>query len=318
MTVGTTTVFGALILAGLAALALLAPWLAPLDTSLYPLTVDLSMANCPPGTDGHPLGTDHLGRDLFGQAVWGARASLAVGILAAGIAVTVGSLWGSLGAMVGGAIGTVMMRVVDGLLSIPPLILLLALQSIVSTPALADALPSQLLNLLRVTSWSYGLLPLVIVIVVVSATNWLEAARLSHAQVLSIKQNEYVSAARAIGVATAGMLRAHILPNAAGVIVVEATLLVSDAVLMEAGLGYLGLGLGPGIPSWGGMLASAQMSLIQGNWWAAAVPGLMITATVLAVNLIGEGSLAPARSRSLHSRSLSRAQRGTSRDDGFR
>src|SRR5262249_23835265 len=256
------------------------------------------MANCPPGTNGHPLGTDHLGRDLFGQAVWGARASLAVGILAAGIAVTIGTLWGSLGALVGGVIDTVMMRIVDGLLSIPPLILLLALQSIVSTPALAEVLPSPLLGILHVTNWSYGLLPLVVVIFVVSATNWLEAARLSHAQVLSIKQQEFIAAAQSIGLATAGMLRRHILPNAAGVIIVEATLLVSDAVLMEAGLGYLGLGLGPGIPSWGGVLASAQMSLIQGNWWAAAVPGLMITTTVLAVNLIGESSLTPAGSRS--------------------
>jgi ABC-type dipeptide/oligopeptide/nickel transport system permease subunit len=276
---------------------LTAPWLAPSGSSLYPLTVDLSFANCPIGTDGHPLGTDHLGRDLFGQAVWGARASLAVGILAAGIAVTVGTLWGSLGAWIGGITDTIMMRFVDGLLSIPPLILLLALQSIVSTPALAEVLPAELLGILRVTSWSYGLLPLVIVVLVVSATNWLEAARLSHAQVLSIKQQEFVSAAQAIGLATGGMLRRHILPNAAGVIIVEATLLVSDAVLMEAGLGYLGLGLGPGIPSWGGMLASAQMSLIQGNWWAAAVPGLMITATVLAINLIGESSLTPARNR---------------------
>src|SRR5215813_9020615 len=102
-----TTVFGATLLAMLAIVALTAPWLAPSGSSLYPLTVDLSMANCPPGTNGHPLGTDHLGRDLFGQAVWGARASLAVGILAAGIAVTIGTLWGSLGALVGGVIDTV-------------------------------------------------------------------------------------------------------------------------------------------------------------------------------------------------------------------
>jgi ABC-type dipeptide/oligopeptide/nickel transport system permease subunit len=292
MNMTSTTISGIIILSALAAMALLAPWLAPPGSPLHPASIDLSASNCPIGTPGHVLGTDHLGRDIFGQAAWGARASLAVGLMAAGLAVAIGSLWGSFSALSGGLVDMIMMRIVDGLLSIPSIVLLLALQAVVSTPALAGVLPAPVLEALQVTGYSFGLLPLVTVVLVVSATTWLEAARLAHAQVLAVKQQEYVVAARALGVGTAGMLARHLLPNTRVVIVVEAALLVSDAVLMESGLSFLGLGLGPGIPSWGGMLAAAQTALIQGNWWAAAVPGLLITATVLGVNLLGEGSLA--------------------------
>lgn len=293
MSATTATISGITLLIALAALAILAPWLAPEGSSLHPASIDLSASNCPIGTPGHVLGTDHLGRDIFGQAVWGARASLAVGLMAAAVAVTVGSLWGSFSALAGGLVDMIMMRIVDGLLSIPSIVLLLALQALVSTPALAGVLPAPLLQALKVSGYSFGYLPLVTVILVVSATTWLEAARLAHAQVLAVKDKEYVTAARALGVGAAGMLARHLLPNARAVLVVEAALLVSDAVLMESGLSFLGLGLGPGIPSWGGMLAAAQTALIQGNWWAAVVPGLLITATVLAVNLVGEGSLGP-------------------------
>ncbi|HEY9869221.1 MAG TPA: ABC transporter permease [Candidatus Obscuribacterales bacterium] len=292
MSMSSATITGITLLAALAAMALLAPWLVPPGSPIHPASIDLSACNCPVGTPGHILGTDHLGRDIFGQAVWGARASLAVGLMAAAVAVSVGSLWGSFSALSGGLVDMIMMRIVDGLLSIPSIVLLLALQALVSTPALAGVLPAPVLEALAVTNYSFGLLPLVTVVLVVSATTWLEAARLAHAQVLAVKQQEYVLAARALGVGASGMLMRHLLPNARVVIVVEAALLVSDAVLMESGLSFLGLGLGPGIPSWGGMLASAQTALIQGNWWAAVVPGLFITATVLAVNLIGEGSLA--------------------------
>ncbi len=283
------TIGGAILMFFLIATALSAPLLAPSTSDTYPLSVHLSWANLPVGSQGHLLGTDFLGRDLLAEAMWAARASLAVGILAAGLSMTLGALWGSLSALAGGLVDGIMMRIVDGLLAIPNLIMAMALGTFINSLWLQSALPPVALRWLHVTSYSQGLLPLFTVVFVVSATSWLEAARLSRAQVLSIKNKEYFNAAVALGVGTAGMFRRHLVPNAAPVLVLEAALLVSEAVLMEAGLSYLGLGLGPSIPSWGGMLASAQASLLQGNWWAALVPGMFITTTVFAVNLLGEG-----------------------------
>jgi len=214
-----------------------------------------------------------------------------VGIIAAVLAVIFGSAWGTFSAFAEGWIDAVMMRIVDGLLSIPSIILLLALNSLISAPGLVSALPAGVLAALNVTSYSYGLVPLLTIILVISATTWLEAARISHAKVTTVKEEEYIEAARALGMSTTRMIVRHLLPNAASVLMVEATLLVSDAVLMESGLSFLGLGLGPATPSWGSMLSSAQTSLIQGNWWAVFVPGLLISLTVGAVSQIGEGWL---------------------------
>lgn len=273
-------------------MALIAPVAAPLNSDLSPLHIDLSVANLPPASAEHWLGTDNLGRDILAQALWGARSSLIVGLFAAGIAVSIGSLWGALSAIAGGIIDTIMMRAVDGLLSIPSIILLLAINSVVTSPHLIEHVPAFLLQPLRITSYSSGLVPLFTVIVVISATTWLEAARIARARIQVIKSEEYVSAARSIGAGISRLLFKHLLPNAAPVLLVEAALLVSDAVLMEAGLSYLGLGLGPSTPSWGGMLSSAQNSLIQGNWWSVFVPGFLITVTVASVTLFGEGLLA--------------------------
>ena len=284
-------VFGSVVLALIAAIALLAPRLAPITYEYSPLSVHLNHINLPPGSPEHLLGTDYLGRDVFAEAIWGSRASLIVGLFAALIAVSFGSIWGSLSAFAGGLVDTLMMRIVDGLLSIPSIILLLALNSLLSAPGLVAGFPPILLSLLQITSYSYGNLPIVTVVTVISATTWLEAARISRAKITSVKSEEYIEAAQALGMSTSRMLFRHLLPNAASVLMVEATLLVSDAVLMESGLSFLGLGLGPSNPSWGSMLTSAQVSLTQGNWWAVFIPGFLITLTVGSVNLIGEGWL---------------------------
>ena len=283
--------FGLALLVLLLGLALLAPFLAPINANDSMLTVHLDLANIQPGNTPHWLGTDYLGRDVFSQVIWGSRASLLVGLMAAMIAVTFGSLWGSLSAFAGGWIDAVMMRIVDGLLSIPSIILLLCFNTLLSTPGLVMAMPSFVLKTLQVSSFSYGLLPLITVVIVISSTTWLEAARISRAKIKTVKSEEYIEAAQSLGVSTMRMLSRHLLPNAASVLLIEATLLVSDAVLMESGLSYLGLGLGPSTPSWGSMLSSAQISLSQGNWWAVFIPGILITLTVLCVNLIGEGWL---------------------------
>lgn len=284
-------VFGSFILALIAAIAFLAPRLAPITYEYSPLAVHLDHINLPPNSVGHLMGTDYLGRDVFAEAIWGSRASLLVGLFAALIAVSFGSIWGSLSAFAGGIVDSLMMRTVDGLLSIPSIILLLALNSLLNAPGIVASLPPFLQSMLNITSYSFGNLPIVTVVTVISATTWLEAARISRAKITSVKSEEYIEAAHSLGMSTFRMLFRHLLPNAASVLMVEATLLVSDAVLMESGLSFLGLGLGPSNPSWGSMLTSAQISLTQGNWWAVFIPGLLITLTVGSVNMIGEGWL---------------------------
>ncbi len=265
--------------------------LAPLVTSVDPLSINLAERNIAPLSFGHFLGTDHLGRDLFSQAIWGARASLFVGIVSACLASAFGSFWGSLSALLGGKLDMLMMRFVDGMLAIPGIVLILLFQSLVSTPTLVNDLPQWLAQILRVSDYSFGYLPMVVVIVIISATSWLEAARLTRAQVLSIMSEDFIQAAEATGLSHLEMLFKHLIPNAKNIIAAEATLLVSDAVLMEAGLGFLGLGLGPDTPSWGHMLGTAQAGLIEGNWWSASVPGVLIATLVLAVNLIGQKTI---------------------------
>jgi peptide/nickel transport system permease protein len=285
------TLFGISIFMLLISVAILAPFIAPITSSISPLDVNLAERNLPPFSTGHILGTDHLGRDLFSQAVWGARASLCVGIAAAFLASAFGSLWGGLSALLGKWADLIMMRFVDGMLAIPGIVLILLFQSLVSTPSLVNHLPQWAAGFLHVTSYSYGYLPLVIVIVIIAATSWLEAARLTRAQVLAVLSEDFIEAAVATGIGKIPMLLKHLLPNAQPIVVTETTLLVSDAVLMEAGLGFLGLGLSPDTPSWGHMLGTAQAGLIEGNWWSASVPGILIATLVLAVNLIGQKSI---------------------------
>lgn len=275
----------------LAVLPVLAPIVRPVTPPMTPSHVDLVVANVPPFTDGHLLGTDSLGRDVLSMALWGARTSLALGLVSAILAVTFGSLWGAVSSLIGGIVDTVMMRIVDGLLAIPALILLLALSALVNGPAFADALPKAVLSLFDVTSYSLGVLPFITVIAVISATSWLEAARIAHAKISAIQTEEYIEAARALGAGNAQILFRHLVPNASRIIMIQATLLISDAIVMEAGLSFLGLGLSPDTPSWGTMLRQASSDLFLGNWWAPLTPAALISLTVLAVELIGESLL---------------------------
>lgn len=271
--------------------ALLAPVVAPSQSFFWPVPVNLDAINLPPLSAGHFLGTDLIGRDILAEAVWGARMSLVIGIVAAVAAVSIGGIWGALSAFLGGPVDTIMMRAVDGMLAIPNIVLLLTINSLLTATPFIQTFPEWSLRLLKVTSFSSGYLPLFTVIVVISATTWLEAARISRSKIQSILVEEYIQSARALGVSIGRMMFKHLLPNAAPILLVEATLLISDAILMEAGLSFLGLGLGPSTPSWGSMLTSAQSSLIEGNWWAVVVPGVLITTTVVGVNLVGEGIL---------------------------
>lgn len=282
---------GIVLLIALVFIAVFAPAICPMTCDSLPIDTDLSKCDLPPLTPGYPLGTDSLGRNVLSQCMWGARASLFVGLTAATLAVAFGCIWGSLSAMAGGIVDSIMMRIVDGLLAVPSLIMLLVLQSLLTAPQILALVPKPLLDLMMVSSISNGLLPIATVICVIAATTWLEAARLARARVLTVKSEEYITAARALGVSDFHLLFRHLIPNIISIVIVESTLLVSDAVMMEAGLGFLGLGLGPSTPSWGRMLAGAQYSLLNGNWWSVAAPGLLITTTILAVHMLADGWL---------------------------
>jgi peptide/nickel transport system permease protein len=272
------------------AMAISAPFIAAPDGPLSPFTLNLDQSNLTPGTAGHLLGTDHLGRDLLSLASWGARASLLVGLCSAFTAVLIGSIWGATSAFAGGLIDAVLMRTVDVLLSIPSIILLLVIDAVLADVPFRTILPAPIVDMLGITTYSNGFLPLFTVILVISSTTWLEAARLTRSRVQSIMSEEYVAAAKALGLDSWSIIIKHLLPNASNIILVEATLLVSDAILIEAGLSFLGLGLGPATPSWGGMLNNAQTNLLSGNWWSVFIPGSLIAITVLSIQFITQES----------------------------
>ena len=252
-------IFSAAIFLGLfAGLAVLAPWLAPYD----PSQVQLPLALLPPSST-HWLGTDQLGRDVLSRLMFGARISLTVGVIAVTIAIVIGSFIGAIAGWYGGWIDAVLMRLVDTMLSIPTIFLLLAI--------IALAGPS-----------------VALIMVVIGVTSWMGVARLVRAEVLSLKEREFVLASRVLGASAWRLITTHLLPNAAAPVLVSATLGVGGAILTESSLSFLGLGVQPPTPSWGSMLNEGRMALGVA-WWLTACPGLCIFATVLAFNIIGEG-----------------------------
>jgi peptide/nickel transport system permease protein len=284
----STQVFGLALFVLITVTALCAPWIAPLDSQTSPFNLNLSSCNFPPGTNSHFLGTDHLGRDVLSLAVWGARASLMVGICSALIAATLGAFWGATSAFAGGLLDTLLMRVVDVFLAVPGIILLLVAEALLADLPYRAILPTPVLDVLGINSYSNGALPILTIVLVISVTTWLEAARLTRARVQSLKNEEFITAAEAAGLGAFAIIIKHLLPNAANIIFLEGTLLASDAIQIEAGLSFLGLGLGPSTPSWGSILNGAQANLLVGNWWSVVVPGSLIAITVLAIQLLTE------------------------------
>lgn len=244
----------------LALSTLLAPVLTPHD----PETVDVAAAELPPGP-GHPLGTDELGRDVLARLLYGGRVSLTVGLAAVALYVMIGVALGAAAGYHGGWVDSLIMRVTDAVMIIPffPLALTMAA---VFRPGLYT------------TMMVLGLL------------GWTGVCRLVRGEFLTLREREYVEAARAEGASDLRIVFRHILPNAMGPVAVAATLGVASAIMSEAGLSFLGFGVQPPTPSWGNMLASAlSLRALLLQPWLWVPPGLMIFAAVLAVNLVGEG-----------------------------
>lgn len=252
------TIVGFILIIPVILVAVFAPWFATHN----PLKTDISHKLEPPSTS-HLFGTDQLGRDIFSRVVYGSRISLQAGFTIVGIAMVVGILLGSIAGYFGGWIDEAITRVTDIFLSLPSLILALVV---------AAALGPSLTN----------------TVIALSAVWWPWYTRLVRGQILSIKENPYVEAARAGGATNLRIIFSHVLPNCISPIVVLATLDLGFAILTSSGLSFIGLGAQPPIPEWGAMLSEAR-NYIRESWWFPVFPGLAVSITVLAFNLVGDG-----------------------------
>ena len=251
-------VAGGLVLLIFILLAIFAPWVAPHSYSYQ----NLELGASPPSSD-FLLGTDTLGRDLFSRILYGARVSLMVGFVATGVALIIGVSWGIIAGYFGGKIDSVMMRIVDVLYGLPFIIFIILLMVIFG----------------RNIWLLFG---------AIGAVEWLTMARIVRGQVLTIKNQEYVLAAQAMGVSNIQMFRKHIFPNILGPIAVYATLTIPQVMLLEAFLSFLGLGIQPPMSSWGTLIRYGVESMEEYSW-LLIYPGLTFTITLFALNFFGDG-----------------------------
>ncbi|MBC8632691.1 ABC transporter permease [[Eubacterium] tenue] len=227
-------------------------------------SVDLYNISSPPSGE-HLLGTDDLGRDVLARLLYGGRVSLLVGVFATILQVMIGTILGVLAGYFGGAIDAIIMRIVDIVMCFPFFIVAIALAAIVG--------PS-VVNL----------------IIIIAILSWTDIARIVRAEVLSIKERDFIMASKAIGFNNLDIILKHIIPNVLSSILVATTLSMATAILMEASLSFLGMGVKPPMPSWGNMLTAAQnMRTLSSEWWLWIPPGFMIIISVLAINFLGEG-----------------------------
>jgi peptide/nickel transport system permease protein len=240
------------------AAGMLAPVLAPYSYSSQSLTQRLK----PPGRE-HWLGTDGFGRDVLSRVMWGSRVSLQIGFAATALSLLAGTLLGGAAGYFGRGADQAIMRTADAFLSVPALFLVLVVVALFGASLLNTAL-------------------------VIALVTWAPAARVVRAECLALRSRDFVHAAHALGAGHARILGRHLLLNALPVIVVQASLLLGQTILIESGLSYLGLGAQPPLPSWGNMVVEGRQFLASA-WWVAAFPGLAIFVTVLGFNLFGDG-----------------------------
>ena len=259
-----TALFGMLVVLGVLLAAAFAPLVAPFD----PLEQDIGQRLREPGWQDaqgrvHPLGTDHLGRDILSRIVFGSRIALVVGLAAVVISGVLGMLIGLLAGYFGGRVDDFLMRLADIQLAFPFILLAIAVIGVLG-PSLRN------------------------IIIVIGVSSWVVYARVVRGEVLSIREREYVQAAIALGSQHWRVLRQHVLPNTLTPWLVVATLDMARVIVIESALSFLGLGVQPPTPTWGGMLADGRVYLSTA-WWLATFPGLAILITVLGINLFGDG-----------------------------
>lgn len=251
---------GLAVVVALYLIALLAPLIAPYDPIAQQ---DIVRTGYLPPSLEHPLGTDQFGRDVLSRLIYGARISLSIALVAVAIALVIGTLLGAIAGYIGGRVDSVIMRFTDMVLSFPRLVLLLVIVAFFE--------PS-----------------ITLIILVLGVTQWPGTARVVRGEVLSLREREFITAARALGMRTPRIVLRHLVPNVLAPVIVAATLGIGNTIVLEAGLSFLGLGVQAPTPSWGNMVAAGRQNLI-GAWWVATFPGLTIVLTVLAFNLVGDG-----------------------------
>jgi peptide/nickel transport system permease protein len=251
---------GLIVLLVLILMAIFAPLIAGADPNLG----SLRMIRKGPQA-GHWLGTDGAGRDVWARLVYASRVSLSVGLVAVAISTAIGVILGSIAGYCGGAIDSLIMRFTDIILCFPTLLVILSVVTIVG-PSIFN------------------------VMAVIGGFSWPGMCRLVRAQFLSLREQDYVLAARAIGAPSRAIVMRHLLPNVVAPVSVSVTLALAGAILTEAGLSFLGLSVQVPTPTWGNMLFGAtSISIIENNWWLWLPPGLMIALAVLAINFLGDG-----------------------------
>jgi len=259
-----TALFGLVVVAVVFGAAFGAPWLTAWDPTEQDITNRLKPPGSPdPSGRMHLLGTDHLGRDLLARVIFGARPALMVGFAAVAISGILGMVVGLLSGYFGGRTDDVFMRLADIQLAFPFILLAIAVIGV-----LGPSLP--------------------VIIVVIGVSSWVVYARVVRGSVLSLREREFVQAAQALGSGDGRILLRHILPNALTPWLVVATLDMARVIVIESALSFLGLGVQPPTPTWGGMLADGRV-YISTAWWLATFPGLAILVTVLGINLFGDG-----------------------------
>jgi peptide/nickel transport system permease protein len=248
--------------------------LIPLEKANY---VDLAARLSPPSAE-HWFGTDSTGRDGFSRIVYGGQISIIVGILAVTLEVTMGTLVGGMAGYFGGWVDALLMRFTEAMLSIPSLFLLIVLGKYLGRD----------IQTINIGSLSFSG-SVAIVIIVIGFTSWMYLARIIRANVLSLKEMDYISASKSLGANNLRIFFSHLVPNTLGPIIVASTLGLAGAILTEAYVSFLGLGVQPPTASWGNMLTKAQSFIQQGAWWMWVFPSMFIVFIILSVNLMGDG-----------------------------
>ncbi len=248
------------VIAALCLLAILAPLLASFDPTA--IEDPVATRHLPPSV-GHPFGTDEYGRDWLSRALYGARVSLSVAILAVIVAVTFGTIYGSVAGYFGGFVDNALMRIVDVIMAFPTFFLMLMLVGVFEANLLA-------------------------LVLILGLTSWTGTARFIRGEILSLKEREFIEAARAMGLPHRLIIFRHLIPNALAPVLVSAALMVGGMIGAEAGLSFLGIGIRPPTPSWGNMVSQGREAIFVA-WWVALFPGLLLSITILSFNLLADG-----------------------------
>mgnify|MGYP005847252645 FL=1 len=227
---------------------------------------------------GHVFGTDEIGRDVMARTIYGGQISIIIGLVAAFISVAVGTLVGSLAGYYGGLLDSLLMRFTEAMLTIPQIFLLLVMAKFFGNRI------GDIEFLGRKFSGS-----VIVIVLIIGVTSWMYVARIVRSTFLSLREQEFVVAAECLGVRKRRIIYGHILPNAMAPIIVAATLGVANAIITEAYISFLGLGVRPPTATWGSMMEGATSAVIQGHWWLWFFPGLLIVLTTLGINFIGDG-----------------------------